>query len=172
MWYSTVSHPYSCVKVGKESRIYRAALSSHFGLQAVAARFERRALGRFGLEFSQYMVDQHLAVPGATDMSVDLSRPFAALIWAILAAAPFAVWLLIYWILKHGSVDRSRILPFLKVLRVITWAVAMVLIFFAIINDSFSFLFVFGFGILSFSTGLSFPQSWLKKKMGVAKDPE
>jgi hypothetical protein len=55
---------------------------------------------------------------------------------------------------------------------VTTWAVAMALMLPAIVDDSFGFLFVLGFGILSFSTGLSFPQSWLKKKLGLNADTE
>lgn len=105
-------------------------------------------------------------------MSFHLSKPSEVLIWTTLAAAPFAVWLLIYWVLKYTSVDPRKLLPILKILRVITWPVAMGLTLLAVVDDSFRVLFVFGFGILSFSTGLSFPQSWLKKKLGLNADTE
>ena len=93
------------------------------------------------------------------------NRPLTIVFCAILVAGPFVVWLSIYCVSRNPSIDLRRFLPVLRALRWITWALAMALMLPAIVGDALHRVAVYGFALMSFSAGLSFSQSWLKRKL-------
>ncbi len=105
-------------------------------------------------------------------MSFHIARPFAAVVGAILLAGPFVVWFSIYCVSKFTSFDLKKFFDLLPVMRVIAWAVAVALMMLATVSDAFHFLLVYGFATLSFSAGLFFSESWLKKRLGLASDAD
>jgi hypothetical protein len=86
--------------------------------------------------------------------------------------APFVFWLFIYGLLRFSSVDPQRVKSWLRTLRWVTWIPAAALMLVAIVNHKFHYLFFYGSGLFSFSAGLSFPESWLKKRLGLEKIDE
>ena len=103
-------------------------------------------------------------------MEIFKVRSFAIVIFVALVVAPFVFWLFFYGLARFTSMDLRRAVPWLKALRLVTWIPAFALIFVAVANDSFHYLFSYGFGLFSFSVGLSFSQTWLMKRLNLESD--
>jgi len=95
------------------------------------------------------------------------NKPLAIVICAILIAGPFVVWFFVYCVSKCPSVSLHRFLPLLRALRWATWAAAIALMLPAFASGAIHRAAVYGFALSSFSAGLSFPQSWLRKKLSL-----
>ena len=103
-------------------------------------------------------------------MGVLGAKQLATVVGATLVIAPFAIWLSFYYLAKFSSIDLHRALPWLRVLRWVTWILATPFMFAAIVNHSYHHFFVYGCGLFSFSAGLSFPETWLKNRLLLGND--
>jgi hypothetical protein len=103
-------------------------------------------------------------------MNIVRIKPFSFSIFAVFVVAPLVSWLLVYVLVRYSLIDPNRLESWLGAARWATWIPAMALMLAAIANDNFHYLFVYGCGLLSFSAGLSFSESWLKKRLNLGSD--
>jgi hypothetical protein len=99
-------------------------------------------------------------------------KPFAIAVGIALVAAPLVFWLFFYCLARFSSVDLRNAMPWLKALRWVTWILSMALAGAAVVVDPIHlhYLAPYGFALFSFSAGLSIPQGWLKKRLGLESD--
>lgn len=95
---------------------------------------------------------------------------FKVVIGIAFVVAPFIFWFSFYGLAKFASTDLRKALPWLRASRWVAWILASALFVVSILNDSFHYLLVYGFALFTFSTGLSFPESWLKKRLNLDSD--
>jgi hypothetical protein len=103
-------------------------------------------------------------------MDILRDKIFKIAIFVALVVAPFVFWLSYYGLARFSSMDLRKAVPWLRALRWVTWIPAMVLMFAAVVNDGFHYLFSYGCGLFSFFAGLSFSESWLKKRLNLDSD--
>lgn len=95
-------------------------------------------------------------------MSIDPSR-FAAIEFASAAIAlPLVFWLTMYWAARWWSINWRPILPWLKILRWVSWGCGTGMVLISLARSVFPV--AYGMVILGFSAGLSLPQSWVKRR--------
>jgi hypothetical protein len=94
-------------------------------------------------------------------MRADKLRILIALIamWLI----PFATWGVLWIARKVYSPNLRPLLPSLKALRWLFWFIGCSVSTAGLLSDAVHWLFPIGMGIWGISSGLSFPESWLKR---------
>jgi hypothetical protein len=95
-------------------------------------------------------------------MSIDSSKLLAIEVFALFSFLPHIVWLSLYVAFRRWPVDARAILRWLKILRWESWGFAGILFLLALARNHFP---IYGLAISAFSTGLSFPESWLKRRL-------
>jgi hypothetical protein len=83
-------------------------------------------------------------------------------IGSALVVAPMIVWLALYVAARWGSISLRAALPWLRILRYVTWgsAIALYIVHFA--HDRFPW--AYGAAVFTFSAGLALPESWVKRR--------
>jgi len=81
---------------------------------------------------------------------------------AVVLAAPFLVWLALYAAARAFSVDLRPILPLMRVLRWVAWGGGLALCLAYLAHNDFPSS--YGMASLSLSIGLSFPETWIKRR--------
>jgi hypothetical protein len=81
-------------------------------------------------------------------------------------AGPFVVWGVLYVAVRRMPSHLRLLMKRLRVLRWITWCLAIAFWLFTFVSASQLIRWSFGSAFLTFSIGLSFPQNWLKGKAG------
>jgi hypothetical protein len=79
-----------------------------------------------------------------------------------LIALPFIVWLALYVAAGWRSIGLRPLLPWLRILRWVGWGLAIALYLTHFAHDGFPW--VYGAAMFAFSTGLSFPEGWVKRR--------
>ena len=95
-------------------------------------------------------------------MHIDASKVLAIEISSPLIVLPFIVWLALYVAARWWSFDLRPVLPWLNMLRWVGWGLAIALLILSLARDHFPM--VYGQAMTSFSLGLAFPQSWVKRR--------
>ncbi len=92
---------------------------------------------------------------------IDVHRDWL-LLFVVVSALPFIVWLMLYATSRRWPVHVLGFLRPLRIMRWIGWFVGVALFVLHLGNDKFPALYgLLGF---SFSTGLSFPESWIRRR--------
>ena len=96
-------------------------------------------------------------------MSIDASRVAAIEFWSAFTALPLVFWLAMYVAARWWPINWRPILPWLKILRWVSWGcgVALFFTYLARIVPAIYVLLTLGF-----SGGLSLPESWVKRRFG------
>ena len=87
--------------------------------------------------------------------------PIKIVISVAVLALPFLVWLALYAASRAFSVGLRPILPLMRVLRWVAWGAGVVLCLAHLTLNRFPF---YGMACLSLSLGLSFPETWVKRR--------
>jgi hypothetical protein len=95
-------------------------------------------------------------------MHIGASKVFAIEITSLLITLPFIVWLALYVAAHWCSINLRPVLPWLNILRWVGWGFAFALLTLSLARDHFSM--VYRQAMSSFSLGLAFPQSWVKRR--------
>lgn len=95
-------------------------------------------------------------------MHIGASKVLAIEISSPLIALPFIVWLALYVAARWWSINLRPVLPWLNILRWVGWGFAITLLTLSLARDHFPM--VYGQAMALFSLGLSFPQSWVKRR--------
>jgi len=77
-------------------------------------------------------------------------------------ALPFLVWLALYVAARWWAVNLRPVLPWLNILRYVGWGFGVALLTLSLARDHFPMF--YGLAMTIFSLGLSFPQSWVKRR--------
>jgi len=94
-------------------------------------------------------------------VSIDSSKLLAIEIFALFSLSPHILWLSLYVASRRWPIDTRPILRWLKILRWVSWGFAGSLFLVALARNHFP---IYGLAMSVFSTGLSFPESWLKRR--------
>jgi len=94
-------------------------------------------------------------------MSIDSPKLLAIEIFALFSLLPHIVWLSLYVASRQWPIDARPTLRWLKILRWVSWGFAGTLCLLAVARNHFP---IDGLAMSVFSTGLSFPESWLKRR--------
>ena len=89
--------------------------------------------------------------------------PKKIVISALVLAAPFLIWLALYAAARAFSVGLRPILPLMRVLRWVAWGGGLVLCLASLALNHFPSS--YGMASLSLSLGLSFPETWVKRRL-------
>jgi hypothetical protein len=104
-------------------------------------------------------------------MRIDPSKVAAIEFASAFVALPLVFWLAMYVAARWWSINWRPILPWLKILRWVSWGCGVALGFASlarnIVPSSYLLL------TLGFSAGLSLPESWVKRRFGaeLREDP-
>jgi hypothetical protein len=104
-------------------------------------------------------------ISGVAKMEFFGSKLFTIILVSLIGIAPLILWVILWTIDKSSSLNPSAVLPWIRVLRWITWCSAIVLFLAGLFGDHFQHFPRYAGAMLTFSIGLSLPQSWLKKKI-------
>ena len=96
-------------------------------------------------------------------MSVDASKVAAIEFTSAFIALPLVFWLAMYMATRWWSINWRPVLPWLKILRWISWGCGAALLLTSLARNVLPAA-NFGAVILGFSAGLSFPESWVKRR--------
>jgi hypothetical protein len=94
-------------------------------------------------------------------MNIGSSKLLAIEVFALFSLLPHIIWLSLYVASKQWPIDARPILRWLKILRWVSWGLAGTLGLLAVARNHFP---IYGLAMSTFSTGLSFPGSWLKRR--------
>jgi hypothetical protein len=94
-------------------------------------------------------------------MNIGSSKLLAIEVFALFSLLSHIIWLSLYVASKQWPIDARPILRRLKILRWVSWGLAGTLGLLAVARNHFP---IYGLAMSTFSTGLSFPGSWLKRR--------
>jgi hypothetical protein len=94
-------------------------------------------------------------------MSIEPSKLAAIEFASAVIALPLVFWLTMYWAARWWSINWRPILPWLMFLRWVGWGCGAAMV---LISLARSVSPGYGLSMLGFSTGLSLPQSWVKRR--------
>jgi hypothetical protein len=95
-------------------------------------------------------------------MHIDSSKLLAIEIFAAFSVLPLIIWLALYLASRRWPIDARPILRWLKILRWVGWGFGMALCTLTLAREHFPI--IYGLAMTTFSTGLSIPQGWLKRR--------
>ena len=95
-------------------------------------------------------------------MSIDPSKVAATEFTAAFFALPLLFWLAMYMAARWWSINWRPVLPWLKILRWMSWGCGTALFVSALARHVFPL--AYGIIIFGFSAGLSIPESWVKRR--------
>jgi len=81
-----------------------------------------------------------------------------------IALSPLAIWCLVGIVGRAQKASLRGILPWLRALRWIAWAVAIILVFFALVRDQRLWLVPFAAVTFGASAGLGIVERWVKRR--------
>ena len=93
-------------------------------------------------------------------MPLEPSRISHIEIPSTLFALPLVIWLTLYSAERWLSLNSRPILPWLKALRWIGWVLGVVLLLLSVTSAHLRW--VYGVAVMTFSGGLSIPESWIR----------
>ena len=94
-------------------------------------------------------------------MNLEEARRLGIGIWMSLTLAPFVIWLALYAAARR-SFRLRPLVPWMRTLRWIAYGSGVALGLAHFTSAHFSHDFTYAAAVLTFSIGLSFPESWLK----------
>jgi hypothetical protein len=94
-------------------------------------------------------------------MNIDSSKLLGIEIFSVLSILPHVIWLTLYGASRRRPIDARPVLRWLKILRWVGWGFGVALGLLALARGHFP---IYGLAMSTFSTGLSFPESWLKRR--------
>ena len=94
-------------------------------------------------------------------MHIDPSKLRAIETFSIFSALPHIIWLTLYVASRRWPIDPHPVLKSLRILRWIGWGLTIPLGLLALARNQFP---IYALAMSAFSTGLSFPESWLKRR--------
>ena len=95
-------------------------------------------------------------------MSIDASTVAAIEFTSAFFALPLVFWLAMYVAARWWSINWRPVLPWLKILRWVVWGCGVALVLTSLARNGFPVS--YGLIILGFSAGLSFPETWVKRR--------
>jgi hypothetical protein len=95
-------------------------------------------------------------------MNVYSSKLLAIETFSVFSALPHIIWLALYGASRRRPIDLRPALKWLRILRWVGWGISIPLFLLALARNQFPF---YGLAMSTFSTGLSFPESWLKRRL-------
>jgi hypothetical protein len=95
-------------------------------------------------------------------MNIDPSKLLAIETFSALSLLPHIIWLALYIAARRRPIEARPILRWLRILRWVGWGLGIALFTLSLARDHFPF--IYGLAMTAFSTGLSFPESWLKRR--------
>ena len=95
-------------------------------------------------------------------MSIDSSKLPAIETFFAVSLLPLFVWLAIYMAARRRQIQARPTLRWLRVLRWVGWGFGIALLTLSLARDHFPF--IYGLAMTTFSTGLSLPESWLRRR--------
>lgn len=95
-------------------------------------------------------------------MKMDASEIPTIEITSAIITLPLILWLALYLAVRRWSISPRPALPWLRTMRWLGWGFGIVLLFVHLANDRFPL--AYGIALTAFSTGLSFPESWVKRR--------
>jgi len=104
-------------------------------------------------------------------MNIGSSKLLAIEVFALFSVLTHIIWLSLHVASRRWPIDARPILRWLKILRWVSWGLAGTLCLWAVARNHFP---IYGLAMSVFSTGLSFPESWLKRRFAadLTKSPE
>lgn len=94
-------------------------------------------------------------------MNIDSSKLLAIETFSVCSVSPHIIWLALYGASRRWPIDPRPVLKWLRILRWVGWGIAIPLGLLALARNHFP---IYGLAMSTFSTGLSFPESWLKRR--------
>jgi hypothetical protein len=95
-------------------------------------------------------------------MNIDSSKLLAIEVFSAFSVLPHIIWLALYVAARRRPIEARPTLRWLKILRWVGWGFGIALFTLSLVRDHFPI--AYGLAMTTFSTGLSFPQSWLKRR--------
>ena len=95
-------------------------------------------------------------------VNVDGHKLLAIEIGSVVAAAPMIVWFALYVAARWGTIGLASVLPWLRILRWVTWGLAVALFIAHFTHDRFPW--AYGAAVFAVSAGLSLPEGWVKRR--------
>jgi len=97
-------------------------------------------------------------------MSFDHSKLLLIEISSTLFLLPLLIWLALYVAHRFWSFNSRPALPWFKTVRWIGWSFGVILLLLSFAHEHLAW--VYGLAMITFSTGLSIPESWVKRRFG------
>ncbi len=94
-------------------------------------------------------------------MNIGSSKLLVIGVLALFSLLPHVIWLSLRVASKRWPIDARLILRWLRILRWVSWGLAVTLCIETVARGHFPF---YGLAMSTFSTGLSFPENWLKRR--------
>jgi hypothetical protein len=90
-------------------------------------------------------------------------------IYLLLIVAPFIGWGALYVGVRNWSLDPQQLMSWLRGLRWLSWICAVLLFGGYVVGGHYPW--AYPIAMFTFSAGLSFPESWLKRRISEANNP-
>jgi hypothetical protein len=94
-------------------------------------------------------------------MNIDSSKLLAIETFSVFSVLPHIIWLALYGASRRWPIDPRPVLKWLRILRWVGWGIAIPLGLLGLARNQFP---IYGLAMSTFSIGLSFPESWLKRR--------
>src|SRR6266542_4308585 len=95
-------------------------------------------------------------------MNIDSSKLLAIETFSVFSVLPHIIWLALYGASRRWPIHPRPVLKWLRILRWVGWGIAIPLGLLALARNQFP---IYGLAMSTFSAGLSFPESWLKRRI-------
>src|SRR4051794_27844378 len=94
-------------------------------------------------------------------MNIYPSKLLAIETFSVFSVLPLIIWLALYGASRQWPIDSRPVLKGLRILRWAGWGIGIPLGLLALARNQIP---IYALAIFTFSTGLSFPESWLKRR--------